>query len=768
MASASTLPILIIDDAPADLEILMDYLCDGGFENVQTAVGGAAGIAALTGAGPSGEAPGVVVVDIRMPPPDGHEVLARIKAMDAGCRPLALAVTGDASQTARIAALRAGASDFITKPFDTVELLLRVRTLAEMKRQERELREALTYQQLANEYRILADNSLEVIVHHRGREVVWISPSAKATFGWSREQLLGTEFFNHIHPDDLDIMMASLDKIAQGQPITVRVRVAIAGGGYRWVEGRTTTYIDATGNPDGMIAALRVVDEEVEAERQREADLQRAIAAEARYRLLADNTGDVVVHLRGREVVWISPSAEALYGWPAESWIGTDFTPRISPEDPDAAAAVMEKIARGEPFATRVRTATADGDYRWIESHGQPYSDPGGNPDGTIISIHVVDEQVAAEQQLKADKERFEAVVANTPSAISVCDLQHRYTMVNRAFCQLFGQESVADAIGRTEDEMLPLDVLERSRQAEELLLAGESVVEEEPIDRGSENTSVVTQRFPLWNVDQEISEFATIRTDVTHRKKIEREAAERARWEDRIWTAIGDGSLLVYSQPIVDIATGDTVGEELLIRLRDNETDEILPPSAFLPQCEKHGLLPIIDRYMVGWAIDLAHAGRRVSVNITGQTIGGRKAMEEILDALVTGGREVAGRITLEITETVALASPAIAKKFSAGMRDLGCRVALDDFGTGYGAFTELRHLALDALKIDRSFVRTMLEDRDDERAVDTIISVARAYGLTTVAEGVETQAVLDRLAELGADRAQGYLFAKPEPVVW
>ena len=372
-----------------------------------------------------------------------------------------------------------------------------------------------------------------------------------------------------------------------------------------------------------------------------------------------------------------------------------------------------------------------------------------------------------AEQSFR-NQERLEAIVSTMPSAISVRDTGHRFTMVNSAFCQMFGQASTGDVIGRTEDEILPSDVLERSRIDAARLLAGESVVEEESIDGGPEGISVLTQRFPLRNSAGKVTELVTIRTDITLRKKVEREAAERANWAERISAAIDDGRLLVYSQPIVDIATRRPVEEELLVRLRASESDEIYPPSAFLPQCEQYGLMTMIDRFMVGRAIELATRGRWICVNITGQTIGDATVMSEILDALTAAGPDVAEKILFEITETTALASPAVAKAFSASMRELGCRVALDDFGTGYGTFTELRHLELDSLKIDLSFVQNMLEDRGDERVVDTIAVVAGAYDLTTVAEGVETEAVLEKLAEKGVDRAQGYLFGRPTPIVW
>lgn len=490
--------------------------------------------------------------------------------------------------------------------------------------------------------------------------------------------------------------------------------------------------------------------------------------AEARYRLLADNAVDVVAHVQGTEIVWMSPSAKEAYGDPPEQWIGKDFTPRIHPDDLDAVVIALQETTYNSSAGARCRVLTAYGHYRWVEFRGRPYLDAEGNPRGVITAARIVDEQVAAEQQIEADKKRFESVVANAPSAISVRDLQNRYTLVNQAFCQLFGLTSVDDVIGRTEEEVLSPDVLNRSRRAEGRLLAGDNFFEEESIASGSHDISVMTQRFPLRDSAGTITELVTIRTDITLRKQLEREAADRSRWHEHISAAIDDGRLLVYSQPIVDIATREPVAEELLVRLREADSADVLPPSAFLPQCEKHGVMPIIDRYMVGHAIDLARTGREVSVNITGQTIGDPTVLPEILAALTTAGTEVTNKIIFEITETMALDSPDTARTFSRGVRNLGCRVALDDFGTGYGGLTEIRHLDVDSLKIDRSFVQNMSEDGEDERVTKIVVLVAREYGLTTVAEGVESEAVLDKLAELGADRAQGFLFSKPRPIAW
>lgn len=138
-----------------------------------------------------------------------------------------------------------------------------------------------------------------------------------------------------------------------------------------------------------------------EAERQRAvAERQRSEAVE-RYRILAENSADVVVHLRGSEPAWVSPSIESAFGWPVQQWIGADFVPRIHPDDLEAVFAALAENAQGRPAVARFRTATADGGYRWVEGHGKPYIDVEGNADGVIVAVRIIDEQVAVERELQ-------------------------------------------------------------------------------------------------------------------------------------------------------------------------------------------------------------------------------------------------------------------------------------------------------------------------------------------------------------------------------
>lgn len=157
-----------------------------------------------------------------------------------------------------------------------------------------------------------------------------------------------------------------------------------------------------------LIDKLEQSRKRTEAERQRaeaerlraEAERERSEAVE-RYRILAENSADVVVHLRGSEPVWVSPSIESAFGWPAQQWIGADFVPRIHPDDLEPVFTALAENAQGRAAVARFRTATADGGYRWVEGHGKPYIDVEGNTDGVIVAVRIIDEQVAVERELQ-------------------------------------------------------------------------------------------------------------------------------------------------------------------------------------------------------------------------------------------------------------------------------------------------------------------------------------------------------------------------------
>ncbi|MGH2744399.1 MAG: EAL domain-containing protein, partial [Thermoleophilaceae bacterium] len=238
----------------------------------------------------------------------------------------------------------------------------------------------------------------------------------------------------------------------------------------------------------------------------------------------------------------------------------------------------------------------------------------------------------------------------------------------------------------------------------------------------------------------------------------------QRLTWVGRVRRAIEEERLVLHSQPILELATGDVVGEELLVRMVD-ETGEIVPPAAFLPTAERFGLIRDIDRWVVSRALELTAAGRRVSVNLSARSVADPELTSRVEQGLEREGADPA-RLTFEITETAAAADMEEVRAFADRVQRLGCGLALDDFGTGFGSFIYLKHLPIRELKIDMEFVRHIADSPADRRLVQSIVMIAEALGVRTVAEGVEDAATLDLLRRYGVDLAQGWHLGAPAPV--
>ncbi len=154
----------------------------------------------------------------------------------------------------------------------------------------------------------------------------------------------------------------------------------------------------------------------------------------------------------------------------------------------------------------------------------------------------------------------------------------------------------------------------------------------------------------------------------------------------------------------------------------------------------------------------------QRVAVNISGRDLESETLVDDVRRTLVENMLDP-WHVELELTEGVAVRQPETAVERLQALRALGIRVGIDDFGTGYSMFSRLRDLPIDRLKIDRSFVLDVAHDDDTAAIVASTVAMGHALGLTLVAEGVETEAALCRLADLGCDSAQGFYISPPLP---
>jgi diguanylate cyclase (GGDEF)-like protein len=233
--------------------------------------------------------------------------------------------------------------------------------------------------------------------------------------------------------------------------------------------------------------------------------------------------------------------------------------------------------------------------------------------------------------------------------------------------------------------------------------------------------------------------------------------------WVHRIRTALSEQRFTLFAQPIIDLRTGEVTAHELLVRMFD-ERGQIVAPAAFLPTAERFDLILDIDRFVISGALGLAARGQRVNVNLSGRSAGDCEMRDWIAES-VAESEITPSMLTFEITETAAIPSLTEGAALVDLLVALGCGVALDDFGTGFGSFAYIKHLAVSQLKIDMEFVRTMPSSPVDQRIVSSIVSVAQARGIQTIAEGVEDAATLDLLRASGVDGAQGFHIARPAP---
>jgi len=231
-------------------------------------------------------------------------------------------------------------------------------------------------------------------------------------------------------------------------------------------------------------------------------------------------------------------------------------------------------------------------------------------------------------------------------------------------------------------------------------------------------------------------------------------------------------GEIVPYYQPIVDLRSGQLMGFEVLARWRHPDRG-LLGPDQFLPMAEETGLIGDLGAAIV--KASLAQLGRwhetvpslagvSISVNVSVRQLVDSRFNTLVAEALAESGVR-AESLWLEITETALMSDVKAATVALRNLRSLGLHLSVDDFGTGYSSLTYLKRFPVEAIKVDRQFVKGLGIDAEDTTIVEAVVNLGKSLGLMVVAEGVETPLQLSRLRETGCDRAQGYLFGRPRP---
>ena len=230
--------------------------------------------------------------------------------------------------------------------------------------------------------------------------------------------------------------------------------------------------------------------------------------------------------------------------------------------------------------------------------------------------------------------------------------------------------------------------------------------------------------------------------------------------WADRIREAIDRQRIVVYAQPIFDLRKECVAREELLVRMLD-DNDDVIPPSSFLPTAERLGLITEIDRLVLSKAIELAGRSQPIAVNVSGASLSDPRLIGDVRAAIADGLNPA--WLDFEITETAAISNMAHARAFADAVTGMGCGLGLDDFGTGFSSFSYLKELPIQHLKIDIEFIHELPSSPTDQRLVQALVQFAKAFGLETVAEGIEDSETLSLVRAFEVDYAQGFHIGEP-----
>jgi diguanylate cyclase (GGDEF)-like protein/PAS domain S-box-containing protein len=246
-------------------------------------------------------------------------------------------------------------------------------------------------------------------------------------------------------------------------------------------------------------------------------------------------------------------------------------------------------------------------------------------------------------------------------------------------------------------------------------------------------------------------------------------DALERLSLSTRLRRAVESQHWVLHYQPIVDLGDGSVIGVEALIRWED-PNNGIVPPGEFIPLAEEMGLIDAVGDWVVDEIASQHRAWRedgldlQVSFNLSPRQLWSPNLAGHILDKLRAGGMDPS-RVMVEITESTAMADPDRTQRILTELRMWGLTLAIDDFGTGYSSLARLKHMPVQVLKIDQSFVRDVDTDRDLAGMVRAMIQLAQSVGMTPLAEGVETRGEYEFLRANGCRLAQGFLFGRPVP---
>jgi len=629
-------------------------------------------------------------------------------------------------------------------------------------------------------------------------------------------------FSRLLHPDDRERVLAEhAEAAANAEPLASEYRIVAADGTVLWIYDKAVPVVDVIGRTTLHDHCLDITPRKRTEEELRETEEHfRSVVANIPgvvYRCACDDTWTMQ---------FMSDHIEDLIGYPASDFIDNkvrSYGSIIHPEDKSRVAEqVNDALERGSSYSLEYRLIHINGQARWIAEHGRATLGSDGQRrwlDGVILDINrqkaAEESRDLAEHQLRHQafhdsltglpnrllfhdsvvKAISEAQEDDSELAIFMMDLD-RFKEVNDTLGHASGDVLLREVGRRLQESLREGDSIARLGGDEFAVLVPQArraqVLEVVRRVRGAVEQSIALDGLPV-NVEVSIgiaryprdgAEFDVLlsRADTAmyvakdtnvgyafYDASVDTHASTRLALIGELRRAIEERELVLHYQPKISVRSGRIAGVEALVRWQHPERGLVMPDE-FIPVAQETSLIKALTLYVINEAglqwRTWADEGRRlpIAVNIS---------MRNLIDASFPGDvatllgkwRMPAAMLKLEITESSIVNDPERTKDVLERLGAMGLRLSVDDFGTGYSSLAYLKRLPIDEIKIDRSFVSSMVAREEDEVIVRSTIDLGRNLGLEVVAEGVETRAIMERLGQFGCDVAQGYYLSRPVP---